>query len=123
VTNTPCSWYGVGCDGGHLTALRLSEQVSGEIPSELGNLSQLEHLRLDKNQLSGEIPSQLGNLSQLEYLYLDSNPLTGEILREGALSFLGTFVYPLVGGDITDKTVVENVGQERGQLMKTEWMR
>ena len=38
--------------------------MTGEIPAELGNLSNLEWLRLDDNQLTGEIPAELGNLSK-----------------------------------------------------------
>ena len=54
-------------------------QLSGEIPAELGNLSSLERLRLHNNQLSGEIPPELGNLTNLELLYLHENQLSGEI--------------------------------------------
>jgi len=83
VTNTPCSWDRVSCDGGHVSALELYEnQLTGEIPSELGNLSNLTGLDLSGNPLTGEIPSELGKLSNLECLYLYSNQLTGEIPSE-----------------------------------------
>ena len=57
-------------------------QLTGEIPSELGNLSNLKRLNLGSNYLTGEIPSELGNLSNLERLNLSSNHLTGEIPTE-----------------------------------------
>ena len=41
--------------------------MSGEIPPELGSLSNLEGLYLRDNDLSGEIPAELGNLSNLRY--------------------------------------------------------
>ena len=40
--------------------------MTGEIPPELGKLSNLEILELYGNGLSGEIPSELGSLSNLE---------------------------------------------------------
>ena len=60
-------WYGVSTDGGgRVTRLSIDNNwLRGEIPPELGNLSNLEDLRLDANQLSGEIPPELSNLSNL----------------------------------------------------------
>ena len=51
--------------------------LSGSIPSELGNLANLDTLSLYENQLSESIPSELGNLDNLEYLYLGGNQLSG----------------------------------------------
>ncbi len=63
--------------------------LTGEIPPELGNLASLEWLDLNLNSLTGEIPSELGDLSKLEFLYLAHNSLTGPIPRElGGLSNL-----------------------------------
>ena len=56
--------------------------MSGEIPAELGSLTNLEGLYLSGNQLSGEIPAELGNLAYLERLYLRENRLRGEIPAE-----------------------------------------
>ena len=68
----------------------LSEnQLSGEIPAELGNLTNLEWLGLGRNRLSGEIPGELGSLANLQYLFLSENQLSGEIPAElGNLSSL-----------------------------------
>ena len=53
--------------------------MTGEIPPELGGLSNLTWLYLYENQLTGEIPPELGGLSNLTYLTLSENQLTGEI--------------------------------------------
>ena len=39
--------------------------MTGEIPPELGGLSNLTRLYLFGNQLTGEIPAELGGLSNL----------------------------------------------------------
>ena len=51
--------------------------MSGPIPPELGNLSNLTFLYLSDNDLSGEIPRELGNLAKLQELYLGGNQLEG----------------------------------------------
>ncbi len=53
--------------------------MTGEIPSSLASLTNLETLTLHHNQLSGPIPPSLGTLTNLEELYLASSQLTGEI--------------------------------------------
>ena len=84
-------WYGVTTNGdGRVIALVLDDnELSGEIPAELGSLSNLGYLGLSTNNLSGEIPAELGSLSNLEYLDLQRNELSGEIPAElGSLSNL-----------------------------------
>ena len=39
-------------------------------------------LILSNNQLTGEIPKEIGKLINLNYLYLDHNKLRGEIPKE-----------------------------------------
>ena len=85
LSNEPLSeWSGVGVnDDGRVTLLYLSgTRLTGEIPAELSQLSQLQELSLDTNRLTGEIPVELGQLTRLENLFLYSNQLTGEIPAE-----------------------------------------
>jgi Leucine-rich repeat (LRR) protein len=64
----------------NLTTLNLSDnQFTGGIPKEIGDLTNLTELDLSNNQLTGYIPSQLGNLTNLTNLYLNDNQLTGQI--------------------------------------------
>ncbi|GMI78350.1 hypothetical protein like AT2G34930 [Hibiscus trionum] len=53
--------------------------LTGNIPSELGLLQGLYALNLSHNRLSGNIPSAIGNMSLLESLDLGYNNLSGEI--------------------------------------------
>ncbi|XP_078149271.1 receptor kinase-like protein Xa21 [Carex rostrata] len=56
--------------------------IDGIIPKEIGNLKNLGLLYLEGNMLSGEIPSTLGNLTQMNSLYLENNAFTGSIPEE-----------------------------------------
>ena len=65
--------------------------LSGEIPAELGDLVNLEHVSLRGNELSGAIPPELGRLTNLTNLSLTDNGLSGEIPAElGKLANLRT---------------------------------
>jgi len=86
-TDTPCSWFGVTCDAGHVTVLALGGRPSGNgligtVPPELGNLINLTELNLNDNQLTGSIPPELGNLKNLTLLNLHENQLSGSIPPE-----------------------------------------
>ena len=52
-------------------------ELTGSIPSELGNLSELVVLWLHNNRLTGTIPPELGNPHELHELFLTNNQLTG----------------------------------------------
>ena len=53
VTNTPCAWAGIDCSMGHVVRLDLgSNQLSGPIPAELGNLANLTWLNLSSLTMS-----------------------------------------------------------------------
>ena len=53
--------------------------LTGPIPKELGNLSNLNDIVLSSNELTGPIPSELGELANLARLDLGWNDLTGTI--------------------------------------------
>ena len=77
-------WYGVTTDvDGRVTHVYLSQnELNGEIPVELGDLTNLEQLSLSQNMLSGAIPAKLGDLASLQILYLAQNELSGAIPAE-----------------------------------------
>ena len=69
---------------GNLTNLQKlylnDNDLSGSIPwDEIINLTDLESLALSYNQLTGQIPSEIGDLTNLQHLSLSNNQLTGSI--------------------------------------------
>jgi Leucine-rich repeat (LRR) protein len=93
---TEYNWSGISISIIYVRSIQMSSnQLSGSIPPELGNLSNLEELYLPSNQLSGSIPPELGNLSHLAYLSLRENQLSGSIPPElGNLSNLEELCLP-----------------------------
>ena len=83
--------------------------LSGVIPPEIGDLSELIRLRLNSsslsdgpsNELTGSIPQELGNLSSLEWLSLAGNGLSGTIPSEignlTSLTYLWLYSNQLTG--------------------------
>ena len=90
--------------------------MTGSIPPELGNLTNLHQLGLGFNQLTGNIPSELGQLAKLEYLDLSVTQLTGEIPSQlGQLTNLGDLY--LYGTVLTGE-----IPPELGQLTKLRYV-
>ena len=111
-------WFGVGTDeSGRVTSLDLwGNGLRGEIPPELGQLSQLQSLNLEFNGLSGTIPPELGRLSRLQRLSLGRNHLSGGIPPELAgLSSLQllNLGYNYLRGEIPP---------ELGRLSRLQWL-
>ncbi|XP_061991049.1 receptor-like kinase TMK4 [Rosa rugosa] len=74
-----CTWDGVKCDSDtskRVTSISLaSNSLSGSLPSNLNELTELTALSLQSNALSGALPS-LANLTNLQEVYLDTNNFT-----------------------------------------------
>ncbi|KAH9666243.1 protein kinase domain-containing protein [Citrus sinensis] len=82
-TSTPvCNWTGVACDvhSHRVTVLNISSlNLTGTIPSQLGNLSSLQSLNLSFNRLSGSIPSAIFTMYTLKNVSFHENQLSGQI--------------------------------------------
>ncbi|NQZ77750.1 MAG: T9SS type A sorting domain-containing protein, partial [Ekhidna sp.] len=75
-------WFGVTTVGDRISKIQLgNNNLSGSIPSEIGDLSQLVTLDLNNNSISGNIPSELGT-TNLDTLILSRNNLSGPIPDE-----------------------------------------
>ena len=86
-----------------MTALQVlypeENNLTGQVPEELGNLTNLTQLVLANNQLSGPLPDSLGQLQNLGHLRLRDNQLTGQIPR--SLSALNIEYLGLSGNSFT----------------------
>ena len=103
------NWDGIILNGGCVEILYLHmNQLSGTIPPELGNLSNLERLYLGSNELIGTIPPELGNLSNLEFLDLPHNQLIGTIPPE--LGNLSNLLDLNLGGNELSGTIPPELG-------------
>ncbi|KAL7237809.1 hypothetical protein ACSBR2_004001 [Camellia fascicularis] len=79
-----------------------SNQLSGEIPSQLFNSNMsLIHVVFNNNELSGKIPSTLGLLLTLEILFLSNNQLTGPLPN---LTGLNSLYYVDLSNNTFDKS-------------------
>lgn len=80
-TNAPvCDWHGVLVTQGKVTRLTLTNNnLTGALPSSIGNLTNLQYIYLDQNNISGRIPEEIGDLTGLIYINLATNKLEGNL--------------------------------------------
>ncbi len=134
-------WYGVTTDAGRVTELILSQnQLSGEVPPELGRLTDLGWLSLWGNQLQGEIPPEIGNLDNVHTLSLWANQFRGSIPAElgdmASLEWVALGINQLTGaippelGNLTTLTHMDftlnqlsgEIPAELGNLTNLVWL-
>ena len=90
--------------------------LAGEIPPELGNLSELQTLDLGGNELTSAIPPELSSLAKLRVLELGNNELTGSIPSElGDLSALQQLW-------LQDNELTGSIPPELGNLTQLTWL-
>ena len=86
-TDDPCenNWSGITCNAGNTNVTRIllpDKNLVGNIPTSIGNLSQLEFLALGNDPIAGSIPTQVGNLINLKELYIYRTQLSQPIPKE-----------------------------------------
>jgi RHS repeat-associated protein len=82
-----CNWYGVACDfNGRVTKLNLPNNgLTGNIPTEIGSILELETINLSGNSLFGNVPPEISTLIKLRIFNLSNNTLSGQIPVEVGL--------------------------------------
>ena len=119
LTDAPLSeWHGVTTNSSErVVILNLwTNNLSGEIPAEVGQLTYIEELNLGSNEISGEIPASIGQLANLGRLNLSNNNLSGGIPASmGQLSNLTEL-------KITWNELTGSLPAELGQLIHLDWL-
>ncbi|MBL7958918.1 immunoglobulin domain-containing protein [bacterium] len=100
------TWNGVTVSNGRVITVNLSgNNLTGTIPSSIGNMTNLTQLQLFGNHLTGSVPPQIGNLINLTSLGLENNLLSGTVPSGiSNLSILNSLT--LSGNQLTDSIPV-----------------
>jgi Leucine-rich repeat (LRR) protein len=111
------TWDGITLTDNRVSSIHLKYyQLSGSIPKEIGNLTNLEYLVLGDNQLIGSIPPEIGNLTNLLTLDLSGNQLTGSIPPEiGNLTNLAALI-------LAQNQLTGHIPKEIGNLTNLTWL-
>ena len=89
-------WRGVWVDHTHVRRLVLAGmRLSGTLPPQLAQLSDLETLYIFQNELTGPIPPEIGQIAGLRWLALSHNELAGPIPPElsGLANLQGLYLH------------------------------
>ncbi|PQQ21957.1 tyrosine-sulfated glycopeptide receptor 1 [Prunus yedoensis var. nudiflora] len=96
-----------------------NNNMSGHIPTEIGQLQLIYELTLYSNNFSGVIPDQISNLKKLEVLDLSNNHLSGIIPSSlASLNFLRYFNMPHT---ITSKDQYQQAPSSKASMLLPLW--
>ena len=105
------TWYGIVTnEEGRVTEINMfANDLAGEIPPEIGELSELRRIYLERNSLTGSIPPQIGKLQNLETLILMYNDISGSVPPE--IGQLGSLRILLLQENALTGTIPPEIGQ------------
>ncbi|KAJ8557829.1 hypothetical protein K7X08_004595 [Anisodus acutangulus] len=142
-SESPCNFYGITCDKntGLVTEISLdNKSLSGVISPSIFSLQSLTSLVLPSNLLSGKLPSELTNCTNLKVLNVTGNNMNGtipdlskltklEVLDLSINYFSGEFptwvrnLTSLVALGLGDNDFVEGkIPETLGNLKKVYWL-
>jgi len=104
VSPNPDDWYGIVVRNGHVEELLLgNNNLSGSMPTAIGDLTGLRSMYLWDNQITGEMPASITNLVNLTEFGYDctissSDPLVVEFL-DGLVDNYCIYIDPTMGDD------------------------
>jgi hypothetical protein len=107
-------------DLSELSELNLADnELTGAIPSEIGNIAGLTSLNLENNDLSGELPASIGNCVGLVDFDVSFNSLTGTIPEEYVdLEDVSLNIsYNDMSGEISDTLVFDELHITRNKFI------
>ena len=82
INNPIENWYGltIDCDNETVTVMNLkNNNLSGNIPTSIGNFPNLKFFFFVNNNLLGAVPSSMGNLLKVQSISLNKNNLSGQL--------------------------------------------
>ena len=95
-------------------------QLTGEVPDNLWNLTNISRIELGDNQLTGEIPSEVGNFENLQtgegiqkFKCILLNDYWNHEEKNKYMKYIMTLYFNLKDNDIKDneyKTLIEELG-------------
>ena len=76
---TATTWSNIKCYNGAVVQISFSNvfEITGTIPSSIGQIRSLQYLGFNNNLMSGSIPTSIGLISSLIGLYLTNNAFIG----------------------------------------------
>ena len=97
-------------DNGRLTSLNLyTFGLEGELPQNIGNLTELEYLELGNNDFFGIIPESFCDLVNLGLFYIYNNHISGEIPECIGLDLINLYDFR-VNNNALSGSIPESIG-------------
>ena len=109
------AWYGITVQDSSVTAIELPRNhLSGQLPEDISQLTNLEILNLSDNNISGELPVSLQHLVILKSLNLSHNQLHGNLAN------IFNSLKNLITLDLSYNNFDGNIPKDLGVLIKLE---